>query len=184
MNAPDKFPGPAAQGPSHAPAPEQTLDAASLAVVRQVLTEQAGRPGALLPILHAVQDALGYVPREAQPVIARALNLSRAEVHGVVTYYHHFRSEPAGRHVLQVCRAESCQARGGEQLLAQARARTGCSDSHHTSPDGEWTVEPVYCLGLCSSSPAAQLGERLYARLTPARLDTLITHASTAEVST
>jgi formate dehydrogenase subunit gamma len=164
-------------------APDNNNDGAALAVVQAVLAEHADRPGALLPILHAVQDQLGYLPQATLPVIARALNLSRAEVHGVVTYYHHFRSEPAGRHVLQVCRAESCQARGGEQLLAQARERTGCSGDHHTSPDGEWTVEPVYCLGLCSSSPAAQLGERLYARLTPAKLDALIANASTAEVS-
>lgn len=179
MNAPDKFTG----APGDGQAPEPPLAPAMLTVVQRALVEHADRPGALLPILHAVQDELGYVPRQALPVIARALNLSRAEVHGVVTYYHHFRSEPAGRHVLQVCRAESCQARGGEQLLAQARERTGCSGDHHTSPDGEWTVEPVYCLGLCSSSPAAQLGERLYARLTPAKLDALIANASTAEVS-
>jgi formate dehydrogenase subunit gamma len=179
MNAPDKFTGLPADGQ----APEPAIAAATLAVVQRVLAEHADRPGALLPILHAVQDQLGFVPQVVLPVIARALNLSRAEVHGVVTYYHHFRSEPAGRHVLQVCRAESCQARGGEQLLAQARERTGCSGGHHTSADGEWTVEPVYCLGLCSSSPAAQLGDRLHARLTPARLDQLIANASTAEVS-
>ncbi|MFM2120552.1 MAG: hypothetical protein RL722_2020 [Pseudomonadota bacterium] len=173
MNAPDKLPAPLQPA---APAPEV------LAAVNEALAAHAGEPGALLPILHAVQDRLGHVPPSAVPLIAPALNLSRAEVHGVITYYHHFRREPAGRHVLQVCRAESCQARGGEQLLAQARERAGCSGEHHTSPDGEWTVEPVYCLGLCSSSPAAQLGERLYARLTPAKLDALMNNASQAEV--
>jgi len=102
----------------------QDADAA-LATVRAVIAERAHLAGALLPILHGVQDAIGHIPSEAVPEIARALNLSRAEVHGVITYYHHFRAEPAGRHVLQVCRAESCQARGGEALLAQARERLG-----------------------------------------------------------
>jgi formate dehydrogenase subunit gamma len=166
MNAPDKIPDSASDGPA--------LDSSTLAVVRQVLAEHAGRPGALLPILHAVQDALGFVPRETQPEIARVLNLSRAEVHGVITYYPHFRSEPAGRHVLQVCRAESCQARGGEALLAHARERLGCSADQPRSADGAWSVEPVYCLGLCASSPALQLDERQHARVSAARLDALL----------
>ena len=135
-------------------------------VVTQALARHAGRPGALLPILHDVQDALGHVPRAAVPVIAQALNLSRAEVHGVVTYYHHFRSEPAGAHLLQVCRAESCRTMGAEALLAQARERV--------ADRADWTVEPVYCLGLCAQSPAAMLGDRLHARLTPQRLARLI----------
>lgn len=155
-------------------------------VVQGVLAEHAGLPGALLPILHAVQHALGHVPAEAVPQIAAALNLSRAEVHGVVTYYHHFRSEPAGRQVLQVCRAEACQSRGAEALLSHARQHLGCSAEQPTSADGAWTVEPVYCLGLCASSPAVQLGDRLHARMTASRLDAVLAAAartSTGEVS-
>jgi len=146
----------------------------TLTQTRAILARHEGQAGALLPILHDVQDTLGHVPRDAVPEIAQALNLSRAEVHGVVTYYHHFRGEPAGRRVLQVCRAEACQALGGEQLLAHARERLGCSAEHPTSADGEWTVEPVYCLGLCASSPSAMLGDKLHARLNPGRLDALI----------
>lgn len=150
----------------------------TLVATREILARHAGRDGALLPILHDVQHHFGHVARDAVPQIAQALNLSRAEVHGVVTYYHHFRSEPTGRHVLQVCRAEACQAMGGETLLAHARHELGCSAERPTSADGQWTVEPVYCLGLCASSPAAQLGDRLHARLTTARLDTLIERES------
>jgi formate dehydrogenase subunit gamma len=153
-------------------------------VVQAILAEHAGLPGALLPILHAVQHALGHVPQAAVPQIAAALNLSRAEVHGVVTYYHHFRTEPAGRHVLQVCRAEACQARGAEALLSHARQHLGCSEAQPTSADGQWTVEPVYCLGLCASSPAVQLGERLHARMTASRLDAVIAAATAAQDAT
>ncbi len=144
------------------------------AVVTEVLAERAHLPGALLPVLHGVQDALGHIPRETVPEIARALNLSRAEVHGVITYYHHFREQPAGRHVLQVCRAESCRAMGGEALHAHARAKLRCSGTQHSSADGAYTVESVYCLGLCASSPAVVLDGRLHARMTPARLDALL----------
>ena len=144
------------------------------AAVEGVLERHRGRPGALLPILHSLQDSLGHVPQQVLPEVARALNLSRAEVHGVVTFYPHFRSHPAGRRVLQVCRAESCRTMGGEQLLEHARARLGCSAEHHHAADGQWSVEPVYCLGLCAQSPAAMIGDRLHARLTPARLDRLI----------
>jgi formate dehydrogenase subunit gamma len=127
-----------------------------------------------LPILHAVQHACGHVPREAVPQVAAALNLSRAEVHGVLTYYHHFRTTPAGRTVLQVCRAEACRSRGGEALLAHARSRLGCDAERPTSADGAWTVEPAYCLGLCASSPAVMVGDTLRARMTPQRLDALL----------
>jgi formate dehydrogenase subunit gamma len=131
------------------------------------------RPGPLLPLLHAVQDALGCIPAAAVPQIAAALNLSRAEVHGVISYYHHFRTEPAGRHVVQVCRAEACQACGAEELLAQAERLLGC-EAHATRADGAVTLEPVYCLGLCASSPAVQIDERLHARVTPEKLQRLV----------
>lgn len=148
------------------------------AAVSAALAESRGVDGALLPVLHGVQRRLGHIPREAVPVIAKALNLSRAEVHGVVTYYHHFRAEPPGRCVVQVCRAEACQAMGADALLAHARSRTGCSAAGPDSADGRFSVEPVYCLGLCASSPAALVGDRPHARLTPQRLDALLDGAS------
>lgn len=144
-----------------------------LAAVRAVLSRRADEPGALLPILHEVQDQLGCIPADVVPEIAGALNLSRAEVHGVITYYHHFRSEPAGRHVIQVCRAEACQALGAEALLAHAERRLGCR-SHASSSDGRYTLEPVFCLGLCASSPAIVIDEHLHARVSPAVFDRLI----------
>ena len=138
------------------------------AAVTRVLEAHAEVPGALLPILHAVQDELGYVPSAAVPVIGKALNLSRAEVHGVVTYYHHFRTEAPARHVLQVCRAEACQSMGGEALLAHAH------ECVKGKADGEWAVEPVFCLGLCASSPAVMVDDKLHARVTARRLDALV----------
>jgi formate dehydrogenase subunit gamma len=130
-------------------------------------------PGGLLPLLHDVQDALGCVPDEVVPQIAQALNLSRAEVHGVITYYHHFRREPAGRTVVQVCRAEACQSCGADDLMAHAERTLGCA-SHGTRADGAFTLEPVYCLGLCASSPAMKVGERLHARVTPEKFDRIV----------
>jgi len=135
------------------------------------------QPGALLPILHAVQDELGCIPADAVSAIAEALNLSRAEVHGVLTFYPHFRTEPAGRHVLEVCRAESCQAMGGERLAEHARHALGC-DFHATTADGAFTLEPVYCLGLCAQSPAVMLDGQPHARVTPDKLGRLLDRAA------
>ncbi len=130
------------------------------------------RPGPLLPLLHAVQATYGHVPASAVPAIARGLNLSRAEVHGVVTYYAHFHEPPVGRHVVQLCRAESCKAVGADELAEQAQASLGCRfDS--TREDGQVTLESVSCLGLCAVSPAALIDGRLHGRLTGQRLDTL-----------
>ena len=148
----------------------------TLTTVHSVLERRVGMPGALLPILHDVQDALGHIPAHVVPEIAAALGLSRAEVHGVVTYYHHFRTEPAGRHVVQICRAESCQAMGSDRLLAHAKQHLGC-DLHGTTPDGAFTLEPVYCLGLCANSPAMMLGDELHARVTPQAFDALVAQA-------
>lgn len=131
------------------------------------------QPGGLLPLLHAVQNALGHVPPGAVPAIAAGFNLSRAEVHGVVSYYHFFRAAPPGRQVVQVCRAEACQACGADALLAQAAQLLGCAVGE-TRPDGAVTLEPVYCLGLCASSPALQIGDRLHARVTPQQLQQLV----------
>ena len=137
-----------------------------LATVAPIIEAHRLRPGALLPILHEIQDALGFVPPEAVPLIARALNLSRAEVHGVIGYYAHFRQEPPGRHVVRVCCAEACQAVGGQALAEHARTRLAGS---------ELTLEPVYCLGLCACGPSLQIDETtLHARVTPEKFDALI----------
>jgi len=130
-------------------------------------------PGGLLPLLHAVQDAIGFIPAESVPAIARGMGLSRAEVHGVVTFYHDFRSVPAGRHVLQVCRAEACQAVGGRELERHARDTLGV-DFGETTADGAVTLEPVYCLGNCACGPSVRLDDAVYARVGPARLDKLL----------
>jgi len=150
------------------------LDAEQVMPVEVAIARHRGRPGALLPILHAVQDALGHVPEGAVAPIAVALNMTRADVHGVVSFYHHFRSAPPGRHVLQLCRAEACQSMGARGLEAHARARLGLSSSAHHSADGAFTVEAVYCLGNCALSPSLLLDGQLHGRVTPARLDALL----------
>jgi formate dehydrogenase subunit gamma len=132
--------------------------------------------GATLPILHALQETFGHVPEAAFPLVAEALNLSRAEVYGVATFYHDFRREPAGRHVLKLCRAEACQAAGGDALAARAEGKLGVKMGN-TTADGRVTLEPVYCLGLCSVSPAAMLDGHVHARLDQRKLDTLIAEA-------
>ncbi len=141
--------------------------------IAAILRARQHQPGALLPILHDVQDALGFVPPDAVPAIARALNLSRAEVHGVISFYHHFRDRPAGRHVLQLCRAEACQAVGADALADHAQRELGCG-WHQTSADGAITLEPVYCLGQCAVGPALMAGTELHGGVTPARLDALL----------
>lgn len=136
----------------------------------QAHREQAG---ALLPILHAIQDQLGYVPAEATPLIAKSLNLSRAEVHGVISFYHHFRTTPPGKHILQICRAESCQAMGSRELEAQAKAVLGI-DYHQTTADGAISLEPVYCLGNCACSPSVRVGDEVQGRMDAVQLEALI----------
>jgi formate dehydrogenase subunit gamma len=135
-----------------------------------------GVEGATLPILHALQETFGHVPEAAVPMVAEALNLSRAEVYGVLTFYHDFRREPAGRHVLKLCRAEACQAAGGDALAARAEGRLGVKLGA-TTADGRVTLEPIYCLGLCSVSPAAMLDGKIFARLDESKLDALIAQA-------
>lgn len=130
-------------------------------------------PGGLLPVLHAVQHRLGFIPAAAVPRIAKALHLSRAEVHGVISFYPDFRSEPAGRHVLQICRAEACQAVGARALEAHAKAALGI-DFGATTADGAITLEPVYCLGNCACSPSVRLDDRIHARVDGPRLDHLL----------
>jgi formate dehydrogenase subunit gamma len=139
----------------------------------ELIAARANLEGPLLPILHAVQAAFGCVPAEAIPIIAGALNLTRAEVHGVVSFYHDFKSRPSGARTLRLCRAEACQARGGEALAAQAERRLGVA-SGSTTADGAVTLEAVYCLGLCASGPAALLDGWPLGRLDADRLDRLI----------
>src|SRR6266571_9415535 len=139
----------------------------------EIIAENAQLEGATLVILHALQEAFGYVPEAAIPMIASALNLSRAEVHGVFTFYHDFRREPAGRHVLKMCRAEACQAAGGDALAARAESKLGISLGH-TTADARVTLEPIYCLGLCATAPSAMLDGRVVGRLDAARIDALV----------
>lgn len=146
------------------------------AEARAIVAGFDGVPGALLPILHALQDHFGCVPEAAKPLIAHALNLSRAEVHGVVTFYHDYRAEPAGRHVLKLCRAEACQSVGGATLHRDVLARLGL-DWGGTTPDGRLTVEAVYCLGLCATAPAALLDGEPIGRLDAARLGAAVSEA-------
>jgi len=142
----------------------------------EIIAEHAGLEGATLVILHALQAAFGYVPEPAIPMLASALNLSRAEVHGVFTFYHDFRHQPAGRHILKLCRAEACQAAGGDALAARAEAKLGIALGH-TTADERVTLEPIYCLGLCATAPSAMLDGRLVGRLDEARIDALVAEA-------
>ena len=142
----------------------------------EIIAEHARVEGATLVILHALQHAFGYVPEPAIPMIASALNLSRAEVHGVFTFYHDYRHEPAGKHVLKLCRAEACQAAGGDALAARAEAKLGIAIGN-TTADERVTLEPIYCLGLCATAPSAMLDGRVVGRLDEARLDALVAEA-------
>jgi formate dehydrogenase subunit gamma len=133
-------------------------------------------PGALLPVLHALQEEFGYVDKAAIPLVAEALNLSHAEVHGVISFYHDFREVPPGRHVLRICRAEACQSMGCEALVRHVENRLGVQIGE-TSADGSFTVEAVYCLGNCALSPAAMLDGKPYGRVSPQAADFLIDSA-------
>jgi formate dehydrogenase subunit gamma len=140
---------------------------------REVIAAHATGNGAMLPILHALQEVFGSVPEAAVPIVADELNLSQAEVHGVVTFYHDFRRKPPGRHVLKLCRAEACQSMGGDALGARACAKLGINWGE-TTRDGRVTLNAVFCLGLCATAPSAMIDNRLVGRLTEARLDTLL----------
>ncbi|MDZ4017350.1 formate dehydrogenase subunit gamma [Pseudomonas sichuanensis] len=144
-----------------------------LPLIQRVLAREKDTPGALLPILHAIQAGVGYIPDIAINEIAHALSLSLAEVRGVISFYHDFRTTPPARHTLRLCRAESCQSRGAEVLAAQLREQLGLDD-HGTSADGALSLRPVYCLGACACSPALELDGQLHARLTPERLRALV----------
>ncbi len=141
--------------------------------VEEILTAHIALEGALLPILHAVQAEFGHVPQEALPIIAKALNISRAEAHGVMTFYHDFREKPAGAHVVKLCRAEACQAVGADRVAAHAKKALGI-DWHETTLDGKVTLEPIFCLGLCACGPAAIIDGKLFGRVDEAKLTQII----------
>ena len=143
------------------------------AIITSCIEQYREVPGGLLPLLHAIQDSLGFVPADAVPSIAKALQLSRAEVHGVISFYHDFRAAPAGNHVLQICRAEACQALGARALEAHAKSSLGV-DFGGTTADGAITLEAVYCLGNCACSPSVRLDDQIHARVDAARLDELL----------
>jgi formate dehydrogenase subunit gamma len=156
--------------------PVTTPDPWDGARASDIIAGLKGQDGPLLPILHAIQQAFGCVPEAAEPLIADALNITRSEVHGVVTFYHDFRREPAGRHVLRVCRAEACQSMGSEALVAHLERNLGLACGE-TSADGQITVEAVYCLGLCAVAPSAMFDGAVVGRLNERKLDTLVAEA-------
>jgi formate dehydrogenase subunit gamma len=149
------------------------LDLKTQETVSGIVSRLKEVPGALLPILHAVQEALGYVPAAAVPLIADGLNLSRAEVHGVISFYHYFRETPPGRHTIYMCRAEACQSMNQPALEAHAKQTLGV-DFHGTTANGTFSFEPVYCLGNCACSPAVMVDGELYGRVTPDRFDAIV----------
>jgi formate dehydrogenase subunit gamma len=141
--------------------------------IEPIVRDHAQRPGSLLLVFHAVQRELGFVPDDAVPLIANAMNLSRAEVHGVLSFYHYFRRSPRGQHVVKICRAEACQSMKAESLAAHAQRRLEIG-FHETTADGRFTLEPVYCLGNCACSPAIMIDEELHGRVSAATFDALI----------
>ncbi|MGD9915868.1 MAG: formate dehydrogenase subunit gamma [Rhizobiaceae bacterium] len=138
-----------------------------------IIEEFKSLEGPLLPILHEMQHEFGYVPTETLPAIARALNISNAEVHGVVTFYHDYRKEPAGRHVLKICQAEACQSMGSDRIAAMVQQALGIG-FHETSKDGSVTLEPIYCLGLCACAPSAMLDGEVLGRVDQDTIDEIV----------
>jgi formate dehydrogenase subunit gamma len=155
------------------------MSRAETQTVTDLCAQKKTAPGPLMPILHAVQNRLGFIPHDAVPLIARELNLSIAEVHGVVTFYHYFRKERGGRHVVHLCRAEACQSVGGIALEAHAKRSLGI-DFHGTTEDGALRLEPVFCLGNCALGPAIMIDERLHGRVSAQRFDELMAGARAA----
>ncbi len=142
---------------------------------KTIVSDNRHLRGALLPILHALQEEFGYIDEQAIPLLATELNLSRADVHGVVSFYHEFRREKPGRHVIKVCRAEACQAMGANALVDHIKSKLQV-DFHGTTADGAFTLEPVFCLGNCALSPAVMIDEHLHGRVSTARFDALAAH--------
>ncbi|GGK57077.1 formate dehydrogenase subunit gamma [Amphritea balenae] len=141
--------------------------------VTEVITRLQNKPGALLPILHGIQDKLGYIPTDSVALIAAALNQSRADIHGVISFYHQFRTTPPGKHTVEVCRAEACQSMGARQLEAHAKSSLGV-DYHGTTVDRSVTLEEVYCLGNCACAPSVRVNDEIVGRVTTEKFDQLI----------
>jgi formate dehydrogenase subunit gamma len=149
-------------------------------MVEAAVATHRGKIGALLPVLHSVQDKLGHIPREAVPMIAELMNLSRAEIQGVIGFYHDFRCDPAGEHIIHLCRAEACQAMGSRDLEQHVRDRLGV-DFGETTADGLFTLEPVYCLGNCACSPSMRINDELFARVSAEEFDRVIARLEAEE---
>jgi formate dehydrogenase subunit gamma len=155
----------------------QHLSPAEFDRIKAYILAHQGMPGGLMPLTHRIQDDIGYVPEEVYPLVSKAMALSVAEVHGFVSFYHHFRTHPVGEHVLQVCRAESCQAMGSEKLEADIKAKLGI-DYHETTADGKVTLLPVYCLGNCACSPAVMMDDDVYGRVDMEQVEELVSEVS------
>jgi formate dehydrogenase subunit gamma len=153
--------------------PSADLPADERSAVLESVHQNRALAGSLMPILHGIQERLGWVPPRAVPLIAFELNLSRAEVHGVLSFYHYFLQSKPGRQVIYLCRAEACQAVGAAALEAHAKRKLR-ADLHGTSADGRYTLEPVYCLGNCACGPSLMIDKELHAQVTPARFDELV----------
>ncbi|MCZ2722657.1 formate dehydrogenase subunit gamma [Marinomonas sp. 15G1-11] len=150
----------------------------NLEQVTQIIASLKDTPGAMLPILHGIQDTQGYVPPDAVPMIAEALNQTRAEVHGVISFYHLFRTTPPGKHVVQICRAEACQARGARALEAHVKAKLHI-DYNNTTLDQEFTLEPIYCLGNCACGPSIRVDDDIVGRVTTDKFDLIVDELTT-----
>jgi len=146
--------------------------------IATIIAQYQTLPGAMLPLLHAIQHDLSFIPSNALPLIAKALNVSRAEVHGVISFYHHFRTEEPGTHVIEICRGESCQAMGSRTLEHNIKQHLGI-DYHQTSKDQQYTLEPVYCLGNCACSPAIRIGDDIHGEVDQQKFEKIITSLNT-----
>ena len=158
------------------PGPRRALSPEQEKAVKAALDAHRNDAGALLPIMHAIQDALGFIPEGAVPVIAQDLNQSRAEVHGMLSFYHYFRTQPGGKHVIHLCRAEACQSMGARELERHVKQRLGI-DFHQTTADGAFTLEPVYCLGNCACAPSVMVDKTLHGRVDAERFEALLVEA-------
>lgn len=146
---------------------------AELTTITNLVNQRRNQPGALLPILNDIQDQLGYIPNNAIPLIADALQQTQAEIQGVISFYHHFQTTPPGRHKIEVCRAEACQARGARELEKHVQTTLGMS-YHQTTPDKAFSLEPVYCLGNCACGPSLKVNDEIIGRVTIERFDQLL----------
>ena len=144
-----------------------------IGIATEIINQFDAKPELLVQVLHAFVDRYGFISEEAIRQIADELNLSRADVHGVVSFYHDFRTTPPGKHVVKICQAEACQAMGGRELTAHAERNLGV-EMHNTTGDGKVSLEPVYCLGNCACAPAVMIDDKVYGRVDAARLDSLI----------